>query len=50
MMEAVIPITLAPPVIKICNSVKKQNINTELFMWSQGDSYKKELTPDLSEK
>lgn len=49
-MEAVILITLAPPVIKICNSVKNQNINTEQFMWSQGDSYKKKLKPDLSEK
>ena len=50
MMEAVFLITVAPLVIKICNSVKKQNMNTALFMWSQGGTYKKELKLDLSEK
>ena len=50
MMEAVFLITVAPLAIKICDSIKKQNMNTALLMWSWGDSYKKELKPDLSEK
>lgn len=34
MVEAVILVTVALPFIKICNSVKKENIKTAPFMWS----------------